>query len=156
MSSNLETAAARQARADFNRELGIKINKEIWNEQRFERLPDYFAESFVADYRPYSITRGRENIRGMVERNHATFANFRETIRAIVADEQRIVVHFTISGTQVGPWGPIPPTGKDIEHDEIVIMTVADGKVVHQIGVVDNLRALRQLGVFPTPPGASR
>jgi len=138
-------------RAAFNRELGFKINREIWNERRLERIPEYFAEDFVADYSPYAVRRGHDELRAMVERAHATFENFREDVKTVVADEHRVVVHFTIRGRQVGAWGPVPPTGKEVEHDEIVIMTVENGKVVHQIGIVDNLRALRQLGVIPTP-----
>ena len=136
-------------RAAFNRELGLKINREIWNERRVERIPDYFAEEFVADYSPYGIRRGRDELRAMVERAHATFENFREDVKTVMADEHRVVIHFTISGRQVGAWGPVPATGRSVEHDEIVIMTIANGKVVHQVGIVDNLHALRQLGVIP-------
>jgi steroid delta-isomerase-like uncharacterized protein len=138
-------------RAAFNRELGLKINREIWNERRFEQIPEYFAEDFVADYSPYAVRRGRDAVRAMVERAHATFENFREEVKTVVADESRVVIHFTIKGRQVGAWGVVPPTGKEIEHDEIVIMTVENGKVIHQVGIVDNLRALRQLGIIPVP-----
>jgi hypothetical protein len=57
----------------------------------------------------------------------------------------------TISGTQHGQWGPLPPTGKHVTFDEIVILQIRDGKVIGQRGIVDNLSALRQLGVVPTP-----
>lgn len=138
-------------RAAFNRELGLKINREIWNERRLERIPEYFAEDFVADYSPYAVRRGRDAVRTMVERAHATFENFREEVKTVVADESRVVIHFTIKGRQVGAWGVVQPTGKEVEHDEIVIMTIKNGRVVHQVGIVDNLRALRQLGIIPTP-----
>jgi predicted ester cyclase len=45
----------------------------------------------------------------------------------------------------------LPPTGKPIRFEEIVILRFADGKVVEQRGIPDNLAALRQLGVMPTP-----
>ena len=140
------------AAADFNRELGLRINREIWNERRFERIADYFAEDFVADYSPSFVWRGRDQIRLAVERSHAAFAGFREEIRTLVADDERVVVHFTIRGRHTGGWGPLPPTGREVAFDEIVIMTVRDGKVVHQLGVIDQLTGLRQVGVLPTPP----
>ncbi len=62
-----------------------------------------------------------------------------------------MVVHLTISGTQSGAWGALPPTGKRVSFDEILILELREGKVVHQRGVADNLAALRQLGVLPTP-----
>jgi len=39
-----------------------------------------------------------------------------------------------------------------VQFDEIVILTLRDGKVVHQRGVADNLTALRQVGVLPGAP----
>lgn len=139
-------------RAAAHRELGLRINRDIWNERRFERIPDYFAEEFVADYSPHALHRGRDAIRAMVERAHATFEGFREEVKTIVADENAVVVHFTIRGRQVGVWGVVPATGKEVAFDEIVIMTIEDGKVVHQVGVVDNLRGLQQIGLLPAPP----
>jgi predicted ester cyclase len=56
----------------------------------------------------------------------------------------------TITGTQLGQWGPLSPT---VRFEEIVILRFVNGKVVEQSGLPDNLAALRQLGVVPTPPG---
>jgi predicted ester cyclase len=135
--------------ASFNRELGLKINREIWNGQQFDRIPEYFAEDFVRDYSPSFVERGRQHVRAAVERAHATFEGFREEIKAIVADDEHVVVHFTIKGRHTGQWGPLPGTGRDVAFDEIVIMTVRDCKVVYQVGVVDNVTGLRQVGVLP-------
>jgi predicted ester cyclase len=78
-----------------------------------------------------------------------TFAGFREEIKTIVAADDHVVVHFTITGTHTGPWGLVPATGRPVAFDEIVIMTVRDSKVVHQTGVIDNVTGLRQVGVLP-------
>jgi hypothetical protein len=37
-----------------------------------------------------------------------------------------------------------------VAFDEIVIMTVRDGKVCHQVVVTDNVTGLRQIGVWPS------
>ena len=52
-------------------------------------------------------------------------------------------------GKHIGQWGPLPGTGKDVAFDEIAIMTVRDGKVVHQAGVIDNVTGLRQVDAMP-------
>ncbi len=138
--------------AAFNRELGLRINREIWNGRQFDKIPEYFAEEFVSDYSPNVVRRGRHHIQEAVERAHATFEGFREEIKTIVADDQRVVVHFTIKGKHTGQWGPLSGTGKEVAFDEIVIMTVRDGKVVHQVGVIDNVTGLRQVGMMPAAP----
>ncbi|HTK89083.1 MAG TPA: ester cyclase [Verrucomicrobiae bacterium] len=135
--------------AAFNRELGLKINREVWNGRQLDKIAEYFAEDFVADYSPAFVWRGQQHVREAVERAHATFAGFREEIKTIVADDDHVVVHFTITGTHTGPWGLVPATGRPVAFDEIVIMTVRDSKVVHQTGVIDNVTGLRQVGVLP-------
>ena len=135
--------------AVFNRTLGLKINREIWNGRQFDKIPAYFAEDFVSDYSPNLVRHGRHHIQEAVERAHAAFEGFREEIKTIVADDERVVIHFTIKGKHTGQWGPLPGTGKDVAFDEIVIMTVRGGKVVHQAGVIDNVTGLRQVGAMP-------
>jgi predicted ester cyclase len=88
----------------------------------------------------------------MVERAWQAFPDYHEELGELVAEADRVVARFTISGTQDGPWGVLPPSGKPVAFDEIVILQLRDGKVVHQSGIADNLTALRQLGILPTPP----
>ena len=138
--------------AAFNRELGLKINREIWNDRQFDKIADYFAEDFVCDYAPYFVRRGRQHVQVAVERAHAAFEGFREEIKTIVADDECVVVHFTVRGRHVGQWGPLPGSGQEVAFDEILIMTIRDGKVVHQTGVIDNLTGLRQVRALPAAP----
>ena len=135
--------------AAFNRELGLKINRDIWNGRQFDKIPEYFAEDLVSDYSPGFVREGRQHIQPAVERSHAAFEGFREEIKTIVADDDCVVIHFTIKGKHTGQWGPLAATGKEVAFDEIVIMTVREGKVVRQVGVIDNLTGLRQVGAIP-------
>jgi len=79
--------------AAFNRELGLKINREVWNGRQLDKIAEYFAEDFVADYSPAFVWRGQQHVREAVERAHATFAGFREEIKTIVADDDHVVLH---------------------------------------------------------------
>ncbi len=88
----------------------------------------------------------------MVERAWEAFPDYHEELRTLVAEGPRVVAHFAISGTQDGPWGILPPTGKRVAFEEIVVLELRDGRVVHQRGVADHLTALRQLGILPGPP----
>ena len=116
-------------------------------------IPELFTEDFVADYSPRIVRKGRDQIEPMVRASHAAFEGFRETVHQVIADEHSVVVHFTISGKQVGDWGPVAATHRLVKYDEIVIMNVRDGKVCRQIGVSDALLALQQLGRIPDPAG---
>lgn len=126
---------------------------DVWNTGNVEAVDALYAPDFVADYRPYApLRRGPEAVKDMVRRARATFPDYHEELLDLIAEGDRVVAHFTITGTQAGAWGPVPATGKRLAYEEIVILRIRDGKVVHQRGIVDNLNALRQLGVVPTPP----
>jgi steroid delta-isomerase-like uncharacterized protein len=137
--------------SDQNKRLVREITDIIWNGRGVDRIPEFYAPDFVADYRPYALREGYEGIRAMVEGAWIAFPDYHEKVHEFIAEGDRVVLHLTISGTQKGQWGPLPATGKRAEFDEIVILQIRDGKVLRQRGVVDNLSALRQLGVVPTP-----
>ena len=84
----------------------------------------------------------------MVASAWETFPDYHEDLITMVAEAERVAVHLRISGTQSGAWGPLSPTGRHLEFDEMRILTFNDhGQVVHQRGIVDNLAGLRQAGV---------
>lgn len=135
-----------------NKDIIRRVTEEIWNKARLDLIPEFYAEDYVSDYRPYAPLRtGHEAIRGMVERAHATFSDYREELHMLVAEGDRVVARFTIHGVQTGDWGMLPPSGKTVAFDEMLVLTLRDGKIVHQSGIVDNLLALRQIGILPSP-----
>lgn len=138
-------------RGDHKR-LVRELTEVVWNRRGLDRIPEFYAPDFVADYRPYvPLREGHEGIRRMVEGAWAAFLDYHEELHELIAEGDRVVIHLTISGTQQGQWGPLPPTGRRVQFEEIVILQIHDGKVRRQRGIADNLNALRQLGVVPSP-----
>ena len=141
------------AGSDRNKAVVRALTEHIWNRRELDRIPEFYATDYVADYRPYSPLReGHSAIRGMVERAWEAFPDYHEELHELIAEGDRVVARFTISGTQSGPWGVLPPSHKRVEFDEIVILQLRNGKVIKQRGIPDNLAALRQLGIIPAPP----
>lgn len=130
-----------------------RLFDEVWNGRRLEVIDELYAPEYVADYRPYApLQEGAHVVAEMVERAFATFPDYHEELLAVVVEGDSAAVHLRITGTQHGAWGPLPPTGLRVEFEEVIMLTFGpDGRVVHQRGIVDNLAALRQLGVMPTP-----
>ncbi len=137
--------------SEENKKLVREITEVVWNSRGLDRIPEFYTLDFVGDYRPYALRKGHEGIRAMVEGAWRAFPDYHEEVHELIAEGDRVVVHLTISGTQQGQWGPLPATGKRAQFDEIVILQIRDGKVLRQRGIVDNLSALRRLGVVPTP-----
>src|SRR4029450_1196927 len=137
-----------------NKAIVRRLFDEVWNTGKLDKIEELYSPDFVADYRPYSPLRtGLEGIKDMVRRAWTTFPDYHEELEELVAEGDTVVARFLITGTQQGHWGSIPPTGKKVQFEEIVMLRIVNGKVVGQRGIVYALHALRQLGVVPTPPG---
>src|SRR5438445_6344898 len=137
-----------------NKRLVREITETVWNARKVDRIPQFYSADFVADYRPLAPLReGYEGIRGMVERAWAAFPDYHEELQDLIADDDRVVARITITGTQQGQWGLLPPTGKSVKFDEIVILEIREGKIRHQRGIADNIAALKQLGFLPSVAG---
>jgi len=81
---------------------------------------------------------------------YAGFPDLSHTIDEVIDASPRVITRFTLRGTHTGPFLRIPPTGRAITVAATVILTVEDGKIVHLLGIVDQLGLLRQLGVVPS------
>jgi len=148
-----KVAAAKMSNVEDNKRLVRRLFDEIWNTGKTDRVDELYADDYVADYRPYGpLRRGRDGLREMVQRAWQTFPDYHEELMDLVAEGDRVAVRLKISGTQLGTWGMIPPTGKRVEFEEMLILRIVDGKVAEQRGIPDNLNALRQIGIIPTPP----
>jgi predicted ester cyclase len=132
-----------------------RLFDEVWNGRDLSVVQELYSPEFVADYRPYAPLRtGHDGVRAMVEGAVTAFPDYHEELLDQCAEGDHVVVHLRITGTQLGAWGPLPPTGKHLSFEEMLWLTFdGDGRVVRQRGIVDNLLALRQAGVIPTPPG---
>jgi predicted ester cyclase len=84
-----------------------------------------------------------------------SFPDFTMEIIDVIAEGDKVVGHFRCSGTHLGEWNGIEPTGKRFHDiDEIYIFRVQNGALTSFDAVEDNLSRLRQLGfdLRPAPP----
>ena len=69
-----------------------------------------------------------------------------------LSEDDLVAFWATWSGTQDGPMGPFPATGKKMELDFGGLHRVADGKIVESWMTWDNLTGLTQVGLYPPEP----
>ena len=73
------------------------------------------------------------------------------TLDQMAAEGDLVAFWGTWSGTQQGPFGPFPATGKTMTLDFAGFHRIQDGKIAETWVTWDNLAMLRQLGLFPPP-----
>lgn len=73
------------------------------------------------------------------------------TIEHLIAQDDLVAVHAIYAGTQQGPMGPFPATGKPVEGPFLSFIRVEDGKIAEMWVEWDNLSMLIQLGHISPP-----
>jgi len=91
---------------------------------------------------------GREGLRDRVRTIVEAFGQ-RFTVEDMIAEGDRVVARWTGSGTHVGEFMGIPPTGKSFTISGIDVYRMADGKMAEHWHVIDQLALLGQLGLLP-------
>jgi steroid delta-isomerase-like uncharacterized protein len=67
----------------------------------------------------------------------------------LIAEDDKVVIRNTVTGTHLGEYRGVPPTGKSVSYNEMFIFRFADGRIAEMWGVVDVYAQLRQLGMIP-------
>jgi predicted ester cyclase len=109
----------------------------------------------VTDHsRPAGVAPGSEGVRQQFEALRAAFPDFRATILDQIAEGDKVVTRKVFTGTHLGAFQGIEPTGRQVEIHLIDIVRVVDGKIVEHWNCVDRLGLLAQLGAMPEAAGA--
>jgi len=126
-----------------------KGNLEIFDEVL---LPDYVRHCQAMPPELQEI-HGKEVFKAFVADFANSVSNCRDEIDLILADSNMVAYVTTTTGTQTGPMGDLPPSGKEFVLRNIVIQRIENGKIAETWISWDNVAMLTQLGFLPAPSG---
>lgn len=98
---------------------------------------------------PMGLT-GAEALKQVWEVLLRAFPDIHVALEETVAEGDRVASRNTVTGTHLGEYRGMPPTGKTVSYGEMFIFRFAEGRVAEVRGVVDVLAQLRQLGALPS------
>ncbi|MEE9555461.1 MAG: ester cyclase [candidate division Zixibacteria bacterium] len=134
---------------EHNKELVRRMFEEVWNKGNHEIMDELFSADVVWHFLPDgSKTTSLEELRDHVRSHRKAFPDWAEKIKQIVAEGDLVATHFTSTGTNTGTFRGNPPTGKQIQINEMSIFRLADGKIVEQWLIPDLLSLNQQLGLI--------
>ena len=125
--------------------------EEAQNQHRLEVVDEIFAPDIVNHDAPggFPSPQGADGIREFFVMMFSAFPDFRAVIHEQIAEGDKVVTRKTVSGTHLGDFMGIPPTGKRMEVSVIDVVRVVDGKCTDHWSVVDQFGMMQQLGVLP-------
>jgi len=126
---------------------------KIYNTGDVALIPEVYAPEYVLHVSGSAEDIvGHEGIKNWVEFVLKAYPDFK-----IIADETIVkgdigATVWTMTGTNTGPRGTLPPTGKKFSIKAISFSHMKDGKVVKEMTVYNVLDMMTQLGYKIAPP----
>jgi steroid delta-isomerase-like uncharacterized protein len=93
--------------------------------------------------------QGPNGVRAYFSELFTAFPDLALRVRSMVAQDDRVAVHWTATGTMLGAFMGAAPTGARVELEGIDMFQVADGRIVRNDAVPDGMTVARQVGLLP-------
>lgn len=122
---------------------------ELFNEGRVELVPELLAEDYVNLSPGWpGLPAGRDGVVLVVQAMRAAFPDLHYDIDDLVVSEDAVATHTAVTGTHLGEFAGLPPTGRTFRIRQITIERFRDGRIVEHRRVTEELSLLRQLGAI--------
>lgn len=124
----------------------IRAFTEAINRQDWDALDGLVAADFIRHSSAAPGVRSRDDLKHYLRSEFAIFPDAYESVEDLVAERERVAARHSFRGTQTGPMGRHPASGRAMTADYLAIYRVADGKIAEAWVEWDNLSGLAQLG----------
>ena len=121
------------------------------NERELDRLDDLMLPNFVRHCEPTPdlVIEDLAGYKAFLNGFTEGFPDNVQTIQSMAVDGDLIGVFATYEGTQLGPFGPVAPTGKRVRFSFAGMFRVENDKLAEFWVTWDQMTILRQLGLLP-------
>jgi predicted ester cyclase len=132
-----------------NKALMRRFLEEVFNKQNPAAIDEFISPNHVDHTLPPFLPTTPEGTKRAIGMFLTAFPDVQLTVEDMIAEGDKVVTRYTSRGTQKGAFMAIPPTGKQMMVSSIIIARFADGKIVEEWGLDDQVGMLQQLGLIP-------
>jgi steroid delta-isomerase-like uncharacterized protein len=139
-----------------NKDVIRRLYTALWNEKSADAcvaaVETLFSADLVVHRSGRPVLRGLERMREFARLVPALYGDVRVVSEDEIAEGDRVVIRWRITGTHERELLGIPATGRPLSFTGITIHRVANDKIAEMWAEEDWLGALRQLGADPSLP----
>ena len=137
-----------------NKQFMQRFVEEAINKKNLDAIDEFVDKDFVEHVPFPGQGPGRDGLKYAISTFVSAFPDIKWILEEQIAEGEKVVSRFTMTGTHRGEFLGIPPTGKSVKVWGVVIDVVKDGKFAESRIIMDTLGLMQQLGAIPTPEGA--
>lgn len=147
------TATLAQDEKDMPTNQSMQENKRVvrmlyetsLNDRDFELIEDIIDEDYTGIRGGTGPAGFLETVRPIIE----ALPDIQWTIEDLIAEENNVVIRWSLQGTHTGTFRGYPPSQAQITNHGIAIYQLADGKITRVWIQTDRLGFLQQIGAIP-------
>ena len=100
-------------------------------------VDEFMADEYVEHPRPSTLPPGTEGLKQLIAAYRTAFPDLKMTLDDIFAEGEMVAFRWSVSGTHLGDWLGVPPTGNHVRATGITVFRIAGGKVVESWTSID-------------------
>jgi predicted ester cyclase len=128
-----------------NKKIILRSESELWSKGDLAVADQLYSTDFVCHFVLGPEWKGLPGIKNAVSSHRTSFPDWKEKVEDIIAEGDRVAIRISSSGTQLGEFAGIAPTGRKVTIEEFHIYRIAGGKIVEQWGMPDVQGLMNQL-----------
>jgi steroid delta-isomerase-like uncharacterized protein len=130
-----------------NKALIRRFYEEVWDRGNTNFAFEVFVDDYVRhDFRPTDTLPGPAGQKKIADDFRAAFPDLEVKVDLIIGEQDFVVGRWTATGTHLGSWGALEPTGRRATFSAANIFRLEDGKVAEIWNHRDDLGLREQLG----------
>jgi steroid delta-isomerase-like uncharacterized protein len=133
-----------------NKAIARRLVDEVWENGSEAAIDELLADNFVFNYPSPGAGSDRESYKRAIMEPRTSFPDIQFTREDMVAEGDKVAVHWTGTATHKREFFGIAPTGKRVTLGGISIIQIVGGKIIREVGDINTLDVLQQIGAFPT------
>ncbi len=138
---------------DANREILRKQIEDLWGNGRIDLIPDLYTDD-VVDHMPVpGQAPGVAGLADVVKTFHAAIPDLKIEVHGIIAEDDRALDFWTLTGTHKGEVMGLEPTGNALKFSGIDMVRIRDGRISDIWHVEEMLQVFVQMGADPVSFG---
>ena len=131
-------------------DLALRFYEEVMNAGNVDLVDELCSEDFVEHEETFpGVSQNRDGVKDFVRMMRTAFPDLKLTPESVLADDERVMVRFHMTGTHDGEFMGMAPTGRRVDMTGYDEARVVGGRAVEHWGALDGAQLMQQLGVMP-------
>ena len=132
---------------EANKALWRRFYEEVWDQGNTDFAYEVFADDYVRhDLRPTQALPGPAGQKKIADDVRAAVPDLRATVDFVIGEDEWVVGRWTATGTHLGRWGAVDPTGKHVTFSAVTVCRFENGKVAEIWNHRDDMGLSEQIG----------